>query len=129
MSAHSDEPARLFVYGTLQPGGRWWHVVEPYVISGVEASAAGALYVRADGYPAAVFDDDDAGTVHGAVLDLLASQLEAAFAELDDFEGEEYVRIVVTTSVGHAWAYHSLIPPEPDAHIADGRYREPQSHD
>jgi gamma-glutamylcyclotransferase (GGCT)/AIG2-like uncharacterized protein YtfP len=127
MSHDQADLARLFVYGTLRPGGRWWHVVEPWVSAGCEASTPGALYVRIDGYPAAVLDEASTSRVHGAVLDLLVWQLDAVWAELDEFEGDEYVRVVVTTSAGAAWAYHYLGAVEPHDHVADGRYREPST--
>jgi gamma-glutamylcyclotransferase (GGCT)/AIG2-like uncharacterized protein YtfP len=125
MSDDNGDLARLFVYGTLRPGGRWWHVVEPWVTAGCEASTPGSLYVRIDGYPAAVLDAASTSRVHGAVLDLLPAHLDTAFTELDEFEGDEYLRVVVTTSAGAAWAYHYLGAAEPHEHVADGHYREP----
>ena len=93
---------RLFVYGTLQPGGAWWHVVEPWVVGAVEASCQGRLWDTGNGYPAATFEEEH--VVHGAVLELLGGRVQDALAELDEFENE-YDRTTVETSVGTAWTY------------------------
>ncbi len=95
---------RLFVYGTLQPGGRGWQVVEPFVVAGGPATAHGRLFDTGRGYPAATFGAPGR-VIHGAVLDLVASALAAGLAEIDRFEGPEYERVVIDTDAGTAWAY------------------------
>lgn len=133
---------RLFVYGTLVPGGRWWHVVEPFVTAGVPATAVGRLFDTGAGYPGATFADAAApgadhpdgivggppgtvhGTVHGAVLDLLRSTIEQALAEIDEFEGTEYERIVIETSEGAAWAYHWRGPTGHLTEVRTGRWTD-----
>ncbi len=105
----SDPANRVFVYGTLVPGGEWWHVVEPWVWSAEPATCSGELWDTGRGYPAARFDDpsgarDPRSSVHGAVLELLRARLDEALAELDAFE-DEYARVIVETDLGTAWAY------------------------
>ncbi len=102
-----NEPgtADLFVYGTLVPGGRWWRVVERFVVAHRPARAYGVLYDTGDGYPAATFAPD-APEVHGALLTL--REPVAALARLDRFEGDEYERTTIVTTdgdtaVAYAW--------------------------
>lgn len=135
--------SRLFVYGTLVPGGRWWHVVEPFVTGGVPATATGRLFDTGAGYPGATFADaappdaDDAegarggrpGTIHGAVLNLLHSALDQALTEIDEFEGAEYERIVVETSEGSAWAYHWRGPTGHLREVRAGRWVDSEGRD
>ena len=91
---------RLFVYGSLQPGGPNEHVLtviggewKPAVIKGkLIESGWGARM----GYPGLVVDEagDD---VHGHVF--ISSSLDTHWAYLDEFEGEEYERIVVSATL------------------------------
>ena len=91
---------RLFVYGSLQPGGPNEHVLasiggewEPAVIKGKlmeEGWGAGM------GYPALVLDEG-ATDVRGYVF--AAPQLSANWAHLDDFEGKEYERTVASVTL------------------------------
>ena len=86
---------RLFIYGSLQPGGPNEHVLasiegewEPAVIRGklVYAGWGAAL-----GYPGLVIDAD--GTdIRGYVLS--SSHLGSKWAELDELEGSEYERSI-----------------------------------
>src|SRR5262249_29133322 len=65
---------RLFVYGTLVPGGDAWPVLAPWATGTQRADrVAGTLYDTGRGYPAAIFGEPDAesnGVVHGYVVDL-----------------------------------------------------------
>ena len=85
---------RLFVYGSLQPGGPNEHVMnaiggdwEAAVIRGrlIEAGWGANL-----GYPALLLDEAGA-EVAGHVFSSTA--LRDAWAELDAFEGYEYARV------------------------------------
>ncbi len=85
---------RLFIYGSLQPGGPNEHILadvegdwQPAVLNGrlVEAGWGASI-----GYPALVIDDDG-GEIHGYLLS--STQLSDLWARLDDFEGEEYERV------------------------------------
>ncbi len=119
----SDPGNRLFVYGTLLPGGDWWHVVEPWVIGAAPASTNGTLWDTGDGYPAATFDADR--TVHGAVLELIEREVGDALAEIDAFE-DEYLRIAVETTLGTAWSYEWAGPRERLRLIPSGRFSNPE---
>ena len=102
---------RLFVYGSLQPGGPNEHVLTkvggefaPAVIRGrlVEEGWGAAL-----GYPGLVLGNE-AGEVRGHVFS--SPQLSEHWATLDEFEGAEYSRVVSTVTLIEgecvdAWVY------------------------
>ena len=91
---------RLFTYGSLQPGGPNEHVLaaiegewQPAIIKGnlVEKGWGASM-----GYPGLVMDDNG-NDVHGHLLS--SSNLSAKWADLDEFEGEEYERIVTSVTL------------------------------
>lgn len=91
---NSDPMQRLFVYGSLQPGGSNAHVLASVEGEWQRAMIRGRLFAEgwgADmGYPGLVVDE--AGEdVPGWVLS--STQLDAEWTTLDDFEGEEYERV------------------------------------
>ena len=91
---------RLFIYGSLQPGGPNEHVLaaiggdwEPAVIRGklVESGWGASI-----GYPALVLD------AHGDEIDghvFSSANLGAQWTSLDAFEGDEYKRVVATVAL------------------------------
>ena len=92
---------RVFVYGSLQPGGSNEHVLagvegtwEPAVVRGrlVEDGWGATL-----GYPALVLDAS-AGEVPGHVL--TSSHLVGLWADLDAFEGSGYERVTASATLG-----------------------------
>ena len=91
---------RLFVYGTLQPGRANEHVLAaiggewaPAVIKGrlVQAGWGASL-----GFPALVIDDEGR-EVQGHVFS--SPDLGSRWAELDEFEGREYERVVAAVTL------------------------------
>ena len=91
---------RLFIYGSLQPGGPNEHVLtaiggewEPAAIKGrlVEAGWGASM-----GYPGLVIGEHE-DNVHGHVF--TSSNLTTQWAYLDEFEGKEYERIVTSVSL------------------------------
>jgi gamma-glutamylcyclotransferase (GGCT)/AIG2-like uncharacterized protein YtfP len=92
-------PDRLFVYGTLQPGERAWHLLEPQVSAVYATTAAGRLHDTGRGYPALL-----AGTapVPGHVVTL---RDPAALPALDRYEGPEYVRRRIVVDGRPCWTY------------------------
>ena len=91
-------PDRLFIYGSLQPGGANEHVLasvegewEPAIIKGTLVHAGWGAEL---GYPGLLLDPEG-GEVPGYVFS--SSRLSSKWAELDAFEGPEYRR--VTTMV------------------------------
>lgn len=91
---------RLFIYGSLQPGGPNEHVLaaiggewEPAVIKGnlIEAGWGASM-----GYPGLVIDESG-NDVHGHVF--ASTNLNTMWAYLDEFEGEEYERIVASVTL------------------------------
>ena len=97
-----DHPDRLFVYGTLCPDAPQWSLVEPMVAERPRpARVRGTLYDTGLGYPALLPGDDG---VPGWLLRLRAPA--AALPTLDDYEGEEYRRVRMSTTDGDAcWTY------------------------
>ncbi len=84
---------RLFIYGSLQPGGPNEHVLasvdgdwEPAFVRGTLVDAGWGATL---GYPGLVIDERGR-EVHGHVF--ASSELGAKWAYLDDLEGEEYER-------------------------------------
>ena len=91
---------RLFIYGSLQPGGPNEHVLaaiggewEPAVIKGklVEKGWGASM-----GYPGLIVDESGSD-VHGHVFS--STNLHAKWASLDEFEGGEYERIVAVVTL------------------------------
>ena len=90
----------MFIYGSLQPGGPNEHVLaaiggewEPAVIKGdLVERGWGAIM----GFPGLVVDESG-NDVHGHVFS--SSNLNANWDYLDEFEGEEYERIVTSVTL------------------------------
>lgn len=102
-------PTRVFVYGTLMPGGPLWPTLAPYAASWRPATVPGRLWDTGKGYPCLRFDA--AGVPVPGILVALRPELAAeAVAALDavEDEGELYRRIEVETSAGPAFAYEWL---------------------
>jgi len=103
---------RLFVYGSLRSGQAARSLIANHVIGSMPATVQGRLYAIADSYPG--YLPDDAGNVVGEVMVL--SDLAAALALLDAYEGEEFVReLHEATLVGDgtrvwAWCYPLASP-------------------
>ena len=107
---------KVFVYGTLKPGGHYWpQFCEGKVASAVPAQIRGKLYDLHVGYPGMFVGGDD--WVQGTVLTFLRQE---DFAQLDVLEGfepnrpnqlNEYVRLRVDCfnkdgeRLGEVWAY------------------------
>jgi len=100
---------RLFVYGTLMPGGPLWPALRPFVASWQPASAPGRLWDTGNGYPAARFGAVG-GLVPGVLVTIDAGKGAEVVALLDDIEGEGvlYRRVDVPTSCGPAVGYEWL---------------------
>lgn len=85
---------RLFVYGTLVPGGPNHHLLEGLGGCWAAGSVRGRLYPlgwgATMGYPAIVLDPK-AEPVPGHVL--TSPDLERHWRRLDEFEGEGYERV------------------------------------
>ncbi len=115
---------KLFVYGTLAPGGEAWPVLARWAGGEVVADAvAGALFDTGRGYPAATFEPDARDLVHGVVVPLDERHVDAAFAALDDYEGPEYERITVATAAGaEAFTYAWIGAVPAGRPVAGGRW-------
>ena len=103
---------RIFIYGSLQPGGPNEHVMtaiggewQPAVIRGDLVSSGWGAGI---GYPGLVLNE--AGDeIRGHVF--TSSALAAKWSELDAFEGDEYERVVttVTLETGEATQAHVYV--------------------
>jgi gamma-glutamylcyclotransferase (GGCT)/AIG2-like uncharacterized protein YtfP len=80
---------RLFVYGTLRVGQTARSLIADHVARSVPATSTGELVCFAD-YPGLL--DDGAQTVVGEMVWL--TDLAAAFALLDAYEGDDFIRIL-----------------------------------
>ena len=81
-------------------------MLEAYIESSKPATVKGTIYAFPDGYPGLLEDSD--GTVIGEVVKL--SDLTAAFALLDAYEGDDFIRIIKTAVLDSgdevpAWIY------------------------
>ncbi len=94
---------RLFIYGSLQPGGPNEHVLadlegnwEPATLHGRLVNAGWGASI---GFPGLVLDDEG-NEIRGHVLS--STQLDSMWARLDEFEGDEYERVtaIVTLESG-----------------------------
>jgi gamma-glutamylcyclotransferase (GGCT)/AIG2-like uncharacterized protein YtfP len=97
---------RLFVYGTLRSGHAARSLIANHVVSAEPATARGRMFALPDGYPGFVPGSD--GRVVGELMTL--SDLAAAFALLDAYEGEEFQRALQEVELGDgrvlwAWCY------------------------
>ena len=91
---------RLFIYGSLQPGGPNEHVLAAIGGEWETAVIKGNLVERgwgtSIGYPGIVVDETG-NDVHGHVFS--SSNLNAKWDYLDEFEGEVYQRIVTSVTL------------------------------
>lgn len=118
---------RLFVYGTLVPGGAAWAVLEPWVTGPAQVDAAsGCLYDTGRGYPGATFGagaERPQTLVYGVVVTLDPDLVPAALEALDRYEGPEYARIEVRTRAGSTAAAYAWIAPLTGCRpVAGGRW-------
>jgi len=111
----SPSTPRVFVYGTLKPGGYYWpRFCEGRVSEAIQAKVKGNLYALPMGYPALAKGD---GWAMGYLLTLHDDAVLAGFDMLEDYDPErnpsenEYQRVEVTVytldgeAVGSAWTY------------------------
>jgi gamma-glutamylcyclotransferase (GGCT)/AIG2-like uncharacterized protein YtfP len=87
-TTHQKVVDRLFVYGSLRTGQAARSLIVDHVIGSQPATVSGHIYALAESYPGYV--PGDAGAVIGEMMVL--SDLAAALALLDAYEGEEFVR-------------------------------------
>jgi gamma-glutamylcyclotransferase (GGCT)/AIG2-like uncharacterized protein YtfP len=106
--AAEDWPDRVFVYGTLRPGGTAWSVAAPWCAEPPEpAQLPGTLYDTGLGWPALRLSGTN--RVPGWLLRLRTPA--DALAALDDYEGKEYRRVRVALADGCiCWTYEWTDP-------------------
>lgn len=88
-SAIHDVVDRLFAYGTLRSGQTARSMIADHVRSHEPATTAGVLIAFPD-YPGLI--DAATGTVTGELVTL--TELAAAFALLDAYEGDDFIRVL-----------------------------------
>lgn len=85
---------RLFVYGTLRSGQHARSLIAQHVAGSEPATMKGRIYALPEGYPGFVAPsgDDADEIVHGELVTL--TDLAAAFALLDAYEGADFSRVL-----------------------------------
>lgn len=95
----------MFVYGTLRRGERAWCQIEPYAAASEPARCRGTMVAFDRGYPGLRLAGEV--VITGELITL--TDVAAALAWLDDYEGDEFTRreIDVETAAGpvRAWVY------------------------
>ncbi|MBW4652539.1 MAG: gamma-glutamylcyclotransferase [Kaiparowitsia implicata GSE-PSE-MK54-09C] len=117
------EPLRVFVYGTLKPGGLYYSdYCKAHVVAYWRAIAPGILFHLPAGYPALCWDESgwdesEANTVHGYVLEFANPSVLVYLDELEGYspnrppEQNEYdrqrlpLRMLDGAPAGTAWGY------------------------
>ncbi len=120
----------LFVYGTLMPGEPAYGRVAAAVVQAAPGRLHGAILYAVGWYPMAV---PGQGVVHGEILWLQEAAFARVLQELDEYEGDEYDRVVRPVQMGESempvecWVYLG------DTHaarayrrVADGNWRNRQ---
>lgn len=106
-SRKSEE--RLIIYGSLAPGGS-----NNFMFKGVEGNWHKCLICghmgRWRGFKSFKFDPDGQEYVAWMFESPVLPQM---YPDLDDFEGEEYQRVLIPARVGDQWVI---------AHIYEGKY-------
>lgn len=97
---------RLFVYGTLRSGQAARSLIANHVVAAEPAIARGRMFALSDGYPG--FLPGPEGRVVGELMTL--SDLAAALALIDAYEGDEFTRSLQEVEIGDgqvvwAWCY------------------------
>lgn len=91
------EKEYLFVYGQFRDSGK--NLLGDYIYCG-KATVDGKIYRVNDFYPGLVTNE------HGKVLGDVHLVDPSIFTELDEFEGEEYIRTKLRTSTDlECWVY------------------------
>lgn len=108
---------RLFVYGTLMYGERAFGLFAAASLRVVTARLHNARLYNGNGYPIAALGK---GTVSGEVHWLDPAQLPGLLQQLDQYEGDEYVRTLCAVHLAtgeqcDAWVY--LGDPAAAAHL------------
>ena len=100
----------LFVYGSLQPGKENAFRLERIGGQWLKGSIRGTLLDRGwgagIGFPAVLLDDD--GQEIGGYL-FMSEGLDAAWPELDEFEGEDYRRVLAPVSLSNGKSVQAFV--------------------
>lgn len=92
---------RLFIYGTLAPGKPNEHILKDIEGTWEKASVNGILKEQGWGsdlgYPGIVLDNNCHNIVEGLIFE--SNQLKDKFKQLDEFEGNEYKRILTKVTL------------------------------
>ncbi|HUH05303.1 MAG TPA: gamma-glutamylcyclotransferase family protein [Kofleriaceae bacterium] len=126
---------RLFVYGTLRQGQQARALIAQHVAGSEPATMRGRIYAMPEGYPGFVAPADgaDDAVVHGELVTL--TDLAAAFALLDAYEGNNFSRVLRQAEAAGAnrwtWVYELTPPSLADAGvwIASGTWSDSDGPD
>ena len=106
---------RVFAYGTFRSGQSARAMIAGHVTATTPCTAPGQIFALPDGKAGMVIVDD--GMVIGEILEL--TELTAALALLDAYEGDDYERTLrqVTLADGsQVWAWCYVLANPDDAH-------------
>ncbi|MEZ5342048.1 MAG: gamma-glutamylcyclotransferase [Acidimicrobiales bacterium] len=101
-TTHSDvaDGAWAFMYGTMQPGHRYYPEIDGYVAETMPATAPGFMFDSGYGYPAAVFDPDASESISGYLLRWLPESASEANQVIADIENNLFRATRVETDQG-----------------------------
>lgn len=90
----ADSLDRIFFYGTLRTGQAARSLISGHIRESEPAVLQGRLYAFDDGYPGVLLDHGNGGDGSRVVGEVVVlSDLPAAFALLDAYEGDDFQRV------------------------------------
>jgi gamma-glutamylcyclotransferase (GGCT)/AIG2-like uncharacterized protein YtfP len=127
MTTSTTPFTHLFVYGTLLSASK--HPMAHYLRQNSQLIGPGffpGLLYDLGMYPGAVYDPNTENFVHGEIYLFPEPAAENRLRTLDDYEGNEYNRIVVPVKTAdgfiNCWTYVFNQPTASWPRIASGRY-------
>src|ERR1700735_5239796 len=109
----------LFVYGTLRSefDNRYARLLRSQAELVGAATVPGAIY-RVRHYPA--YRPEPEGKVHGQLYRL--TDAEHTLKALDEYEGEDFERVIVEAAQSQAWIYRYAKNPDESSRISSGDF-------
>ncbi len=117
---------KIFVYGSLKPGGWSHHLIQNAIGEGTAGSVEGSLY-DAGNFPA--LKPDKKGIVHGIMYEINLGEVEEIMVRLDRLEGYPnlFGRMQMPVSMGNCTEY-ALVYYGIDEHLFSEDHRIASGH-